>query len=245
MASVLGFDAIWLDLEHHAYSVQTAADLMRAARVGDADIVARPGKGEFMRMSRLLEAGATGIMYPRCDSADEAREVVKWAKFAPLGKRGFDGSGADVPYCLKPMAEYLAQANEQTFVLIQLEEPHAVDQAEAIASVPGVDMLMFGPADFSVITGIPGRFDHPSIADALAKVARAAKNTGKFWSATCGSIEYAQRMIDMGCSLVFHGCDLVFVKNGLEQVKASFSQAGIQIGRNSAVGGKSYLEESR
>src|SRR6185312_651507 len=179
MASVLGFDAIWLDLEHHAYSVQTAADLMRAARVGDADIVARPGKGEFMRMSRMLEAGANGIMYPRCDSAEEAREVVRWAKFAPLGQRGFDGSGPDVPYLLTPMGRYLREANEQTFILIQLAEPRAVDRAEEIAAVPGVDMLMLGPADFTVLTGIPGEFAHPTVSAAVEKIARAAEKNGK------------------------------------------------------------------
>ena len=253
MASMLGFDAIWMDLEHHVYSLETGANLMRAARVGDVDIVARPGKGEFMRMSRMLEAGATGIMYPRCDSSDEAREVVKWARFAPLGKRGFDGSNPDVPYMLTPMGQYVREANEQTFVLIQLEEPHAVEQAEAIAAVPGVDMLMFGPADFSVITGIPGQFAHPSIGAALDKVARAAANTGKHWAATCGTPDVARQMIDKGASLVFHGCDIVFVKSGLEQVRAAMIERGLKLpapGSAATADGKahparSYLEESR
>src|SRR4051794_31025186 len=74
IAALLGFDGIWMDLEHHAYSLETATNLMRAARVGPtggADIMARPAKGEFMRMGRLLEAGATAIMYPRCDNAEE------------------------------------------------------------------------------------------------------------------------------------------------------------------------------
>src|SRR5688500_18912834 len=103
MTGLLGFDVIWMDMEHHFYSLEVAAGLMRAARVGNADVVARPAKGEFMRMGRMLEAGATGIMYPRCDSPEEAREVVKWAKYAPIGKRGFDGSNPDAPYCMTPM----------------------------------------------------------------------------------------------------------------------------------------------
>ena len=67
MTSLLGFDCIWMDLEHHGYSVETASNLMRAARVGRSDIMARPAKGEFMRMCRMLEMGAHGIMYPRCE----------------------------------------------------------------------------------------------------------------------------------------------------------------------------------
>jgi 4-hydroxy-2-oxoheptanedioate aldolase len=248
MVGLLGFDVIWMDMEHHFYGLEVAAGLMRAARVGNADIVARPAKGEFMRMGRMLEAGATGIMYPRCDSPEEAREVVKWSKFAPLGKRGFDGSGPDVPYLLTPMPRYLREANEQTFVMIQLEEPHAVEQAEAIAAVPGVDMLMLGPADFTVLTGIPGEFAHPSVADAIERVARAAKNTGKHWAATCGSIEQAGRMLAMGAKLVFHGCDLVFVKAGMEQVRAAASrELGIRFPAPAAAAGAagsgvSYLE---
>src|SRR5262249_53592561 len=114
LASLMGFDGIWMDLEHHGYSLETASALMRAARVGCSDIVARPAKGEFMRMGRMLEAGATGIMYPRCSDAAEAAEVVTWTKFAPLGRRGFDGAGADAPYCTMSVADYVRQANEQT-----------------------------------------------------------------------------------------------------------------------------------
>jgi 4-hydroxy-2-oxoheptanedioate aldolase len=245
LAGLMGFDAIWMDMEHHCYSLEVAANLMRAARVGGTDIVARPAKGEFMRMSRMLEAGASGIMYPRCDSADEAREVVKWAKFAPIGKRGFDGAGPDVPYLLTPMRRYIREANEQTFVLIQIEEPHAVDRAEEIAAVPGVDMLMLGPADLSVLTGIPGEFDHPTVTSAIDKVARAAKNTGKHWAATCGSVEVARRMIEMGARLVFHGCDIVFVKNALDQLQCTFGkELGIRFARTPAAGAgeQSYLE---
>lgn len=245
LAGLMGFDGIWMDLEHHGYSVGVAANLMRAARAGGlaTDIVARPGKGEFMRMARLLEAGATGIMYPRCDDAEEARQVVRWAKFAPLGQRGFDGSGADALYCTTPMAEYIAEANRQTFVLIQLEEPSAIERAEAIAAVPGVDMLMLGPADFSVLTGIPGKFDHPSIDASIRAVARAAANAGKHWAATCGSVEQAQRMIEMGARLVFHGADIVMVKSGLEQIRTTFAER-LRLtfaARDNASGGASYL----
>src|SRR5207245_3352910 len=161
LTRLMGFDGIWMDLEHHGYSVETAQTLMRAARVGTADILARPAKGEFMRLGRLLEAGAQGIMYPRCEDAAEAREVVTWSKFAPLGRRGFDGGNPDMPYCLMPMDEYIRAANEQTFLVIQLEDPQAVANARPIAAVEGVDVLFFGPADFTVLNGIPGQFDHP------------------------------------------------------------------------------------
>ncbi|SVD26769.1 uncharacterized protein METZ01_LOCUS379623, partial [marine metagenome] len=125
MVSVMGFDGIWMDLEHHGYSLETAGNLIRATRVGSTDILARAAKGEFMRIGRLLEMGAQGIMYPRCSDASEAEEVVRWTKFAPLGERGFDGAGADAFYTGIPMDEYVRDANKETFVVIQLEEPKA------------------------------------------------------------------------------------------------------------------------
>ena len=84
-------------------------------------------------MGRILEAGAQGIMYPRCESAEEAAEVVRWAKFAPLGERGVDGANPDNPYCAMPMPPYLKAANENTLLITQLESPKALDAADAIA----------------------------------------------------------------------------------------------------------------
>src|SRR5437763_1929375 len=134
LVSLMGFDGIWMDMEHHGYSLETAMTLMRAARVGSSDIMVRPAKGEFMRIGRMLEAGAQGILYPRCDDAAEARQVVTWSKFAPLGKRGIDSANADNPYCSMPLVEYIQAANEQTFVVVQIEEPAALENARAIAA---------------------------------------------------------------------------------------------------------------
>src|SRR3989304_622442 len=147
MASLMGMDGLWMDMEHHTYSLETATSMIRAARIGPCDVVARPGKGEFMRMGRMLEAGAHGIMYPRCDNAAEAAEVVRWAKFSPLGRRGADGANADMPYCTMPLAQYVKEANEQTFIVIQIEEEAAVEQVEEIAAVEGVDVIFLGPGD--------------------------------------------------------------------------------------------------
>jgi len=228
LTSLMGFDGIWMDVEHHGYSVETAGTLMRAARVGRADIMARPAKGEFMRMGRLLEAGAQGIMYPRCDSAEEAAEVVRWSKFAPMGTRGFDGGNPDMPYCTMPMAEYLRRANEETFVVIQLEDPKAVDQAEQIAAVPGVDVLFLGPADFSILSGIPGQFDHLKVREAIESLAAAARKTGKHWGMPCGTVEQAQRIMELGAKFICHMADIVLIKLGQEKIQQQFGPLGFQ-----------------
>jgi 4-hydroxy-2-oxoheptanedioate aldolase len=242
LVGLMGFDGIWMDLEHHGYSVETAGNLMRAARVGGTDIVARPGKGEFMRMGRLLELGAQVIMYPRCDDVKEAAEVVRWSRYAPLGNRGFDGSGVDNGYLMLPIPEYIAHANRETLLCIQVEEQHAVDQAEAILATPGVDLIMLGPADFSILSGFPGQFDHPKVTAALEKVAAAARNTGKHWACTVPNVERAQQMVEMGSRLVFHGADVVMVKLGLEAMQSQFGAAGFKFDNQLQKSAQSYLQ---
>jgi len=224
MASLMGFDYIWMDLEHHAYSVETAGSLMRAARVGTSDIMARPGKGEFMRLGRLLESGAHGILYPRCDNADEARQVVRWSKFAPLGTRGIDGANPDMPYCSMDPAEYVRMANAETWIVIQIEDPQALEHADEIAAVEGVDVVMLGPADFSILCGVPGQFEHPKVEEALQIVARAADRHGKAWGTIAGTPERARHLLDRGALWTTCGCDLIWVKSGLEQAKRDIAR---------------------
>jgi 4-hydroxy-2-oxoheptanedioate aldolase len=226
MTSLMGFDGIWMDLEHHHYSVETAANLMRAARVGTSDIIARPAKEEFMRMCRLLEAGAQGIMYPRCESAEEAAQVVRWAKFAPLGERGIDGANADSPYCFMPLTPYLKQANEETLVIVQIESPRAVANVEAIAKVPGVDILMVGPADLSVLSGVPGQFDHPILVEAFDRVAKAAKAAGIQWGSVTPNPDHTRKLLDKGALFLCHNADIVIVKRGLEQIQEQYGRLG-------------------
>lgn len=230
MTSLMGFDCIWLDLEHHGYSVETATQMMRAARVGSSDILARPAKGEFMRMSRLLEMGATGILYPRCDNAEEAAEVVRWAKFAPQGQRGADGANADMPYLMMPIGEYVRKANEETFVAIQVEDADAVARADEIAAVDGVDILFFGPGDFSILSGFPGQMDHPEIQRAMEHVAAAARRHGKHWGMPCFSPDHGRKLLDMGARFLAHGADIVLLKRALENIQAQFSPLGFHFG---------------
>jgi 4-hydroxy-2-oxoheptanedioate aldolase len=226
MTSLMGFDGIWMDLEHHAYSVETAAKLMCAARVGASDIVARPAKGEFMRMGRLLEAGAQAIMYPRCESTEEAAEVVKWSKFAPVGERGMDAANADAPYCFMPIKPYLRTANEETVVIVQIESPRALENVESIAKVPGVDILMIGPGDLSVLAGMPCDFENPYMIEARKRVAKAAKAAGIHWGMPSGSPEHTRQIMNMGARFICHGADIVMVKRALEQIQQSYAPLG-------------------
>lgn len=227
LGSLMGFDGLWIDMEHHAHSLETVQNLMRAARIGPADILTRPAKGEFMRMGRMLEAGAQGIIYPRCDNAAEARELVKWAKFPPLGTRGCDGGNPDNPYCCTPTAQYLEHANEQTFLVAQIEDPHALEHAEEIAAVEGIDALFFGPGDFSALAGFPGQINHARIREATDRIAKATQQAGKHWGTPVNSAEEARELIDRGARFLAHNSDILLVKEGFERIQREFSTIGL------------------
>jgi 4-hydroxy-2-oxoheptanedioate aldolase len=165
-------------------------------------------------------------MYPRCDNAAEAREVVTWSKFAPLGRRGFDSGNADNPYCTVPLERYIREANDETFVVIQIEDPEALANADEIAAVEGVDVLFLGPGDFSILSGVPGRFGHPLLADAVRKIAAAAERAGKAWGMPTPSPERTRELLGMGARFLAHGADILMVKNGLESIRSGFGPLG-------------------
>ena len=227
LIGLMGIDCLWIDLEHQPIGMGDFANMVRAARVSDMDVMARPAKGEFMRMARLIEAGASVIMYPRCESAEEAKQIVHHAKFPPLGQRGFFSASPDNPYCMTPMTEYLHEANEQTVLLAQIESPHAVQQAQAIAEVEGIDMLFFGPGDFSIAAGVPGQMDSDVMQDALAKMAAGALAAGKRFGTLVPDVEHAKRALDLGASMVAYGGDLHFVRAALTNMRKKFGELGI------------------
>lgn len=230
LTSLLGFDGIWMDMEHHPYSLDRAAGLMRAARVGTTDIMARPAKGEFMRMQRMLEAGAHGIMYPRCDDAREAAEVVSWMKFPPAGRRGCDGANCDMPYLLGSLPDYLASANQETFLVVQIEQPETVDHIEEIAAVEGVDVLFIGPGDLSIQYGAPGNFEDSRVQEAIQRVAAAAEKENKHWGIPCDTLARSQAMMDLGARFICHQADILMIKSGLERIRDEFGPVGFSFG---------------
>lgn len=228
LTSLLGFDLIWIDLEHHAHSLESVSEFMRASRVGNSDILTRPGKGEFNKMARLLEAGSNGIMYPRCDSVLEAKQVVQQMKFPPLGGRGLDGSGPDALYGTLPLDMYLEKANKETFLLIQIEDSQGLSVAYDIAKVEGVDMIFFGPGDYSLQEGFPGNFQDPRYWEAIEKMAQSAEMAGKMWGTPAFSLEHAEKLLGMGAMLITYSSDMTLLRKRLRNIQEEFQSLGFR-----------------
>ena len=220
-------DCIWYDLEHGPISLERAADLFRAVRLQGKDVMARPGKGEFMRMGRMLEQGANGIMYPRCEDAADAREFVRWAKFAPLGERGFAGDNAEAGYGTADVDAYVTAANAETFLAPMIESPTALANARTIAETEGVDMLFFGPGDYSVLSGIRGPLDAPEILKATEQACAAARAAGKHFGSLAITDEQMRRLTDMGADFLMCYSDMAAIAESFERMAARLAVAGI------------------
>jgi 4-hydroxy-2-oxoheptanedioate aldolase len=122
-------------------------------------------------------------MVPHVKTAEEARHIVEMTRFHPMGRRALDGGNQDGRYCQVPMADYLAHSNTERLLIFQIESPEAVENVEAIAAVPGFEILLFGPGDFSHLVGKAGQINAPEVVVARQRVAAAAMKNGKYMMA--------------------------------------------------------------
>jgi 4-hydroxy-2-oxoheptanedioate aldolase len=216
-----GTDAVWLCNEHVPTDWIGLENLIRAARVHDMDSIVRVSKGSYSDYVRPLEAGATGLMVPHVASAAEARQIVEWTRFHPVGKRALDGGNIDGQFCLAPLDQYLRHANTECVLIFQIESPEGLEQVEAIAAVPGFNGLLFGPGDFSHRIGKAGQLDAPEVVAARKRVAAAAQQHGKFVMAA-GLYAPLPELAAEGHRVIGIGADVLgltgYVKQRLELV---------------------------
>ncbi|MFC1461629.1 HpcH/HpaI aldolase/citrate lyase family protein, partial [Verrucomicrobiota bacterium] len=154
----------------------------------------------------------------------DAQFVARTTRFHPIGRRPVDSGNTDGAFCNIDPAEYLAQANSDRFVIVQIEDPEPMDELDAIAQVEGIDMLLFGPGDFSHGIGVFGQWDHPRIAEARKLVVEAALRHGKF-AGTLGSPDHVNELVDMGYRFISITADVVALSEHCKTVINEFNQA--------------------
>ncbi len=223
IAAICGVDCIWNDMEHVPNTELAIENQIRAAKMHDVDTVVRVRRGSYSDIVLPLEMDAAGIMVPHVMSADDARKVVHQSRFHPLGRRAWDGGNSDGKYCMIDPQTYLTQANEQRFVIVQIEDPEPMDELEEIASIDGIDMLFFGPGDFSQGIGHPGEFNHPEVIEARKRVADVALANGKF-AGTVSSPATLKSMVDMGYTFLNISADVVAMAVGFKAALAAFDE---------------------
>lgn len=193
-----GLDWVLIDLEHGAASDSELVPMLHAVGGSGVAAVVRAEQATRLRIGRALDLGADGVMVPRIESADEAREIASWLRYPPDGVRGVALFTRGLGYGAVSHGD-VAGRNEATLGVLQIESRASVAAAAEIASVDGIDVLFIGPTDLTHALGVPGQLDAPEYRDAVESVGRAARDAGK----ACGVLLWRPEDIDRYADLGF------------------------------------------
>jgi 2-keto-3-deoxy-L-rhamnonate aldolase RhmA len=220
-----GFDFVFIDMEHGNYSMETVADLIRGAKSAGIATIIRVPHLETHFISRVLDAGAEGIMVPMTSTRQKAEEIIRFSKYAPLGQRGFGAQLGQTDYKPLKVSEFMKEANENTLIVAQIETREAIENIEAILDVEGIDVGLIGPNDLSISMGIPDQMGSEIITKAIDKVVESAKKKGKASGIHIGNIEALKKWRTKGMTVLAFSTDIGFMynasKSNLEELKRS------------------------
>jgi len=222
-----GFDCVWMDLEHVPNDLKETESMIYAAKAYDCDPLVRVRRGSYSDLIVPLELDAAGVMVPHVMSAAEAKQIAYQLRFHPLGRRPMDGGNADGGYCMIDTQDYIEQANRERFVILQIEDHEAMDELDGICAVEGIDMILFGPGDFSHSLGKPGGIFDPEVQQAGQRVVEAAKKAGKFVG-TVGPVSKLSELLDKGYDFVNVAADVaglaLYARDTFDQARQQLQQ---------------------
>ncbi len=218
IAAASGFDWLFIDMEHGAMSVDDATRISIAALSQGVTPVVRICKDALNEGTRCLDNGAMGVVVPHVDTAEEAAEVARAYRFPPQGMRSWGGPPFAYGLGAVNPAEAQAELNREILIACMIETPEAVANAEAIAAVEGVDVLMFGTSDLTATMGIPGQIGHPDVRRAYEAVGAACAKHGKVMG--MGGVydeKVAPDYVKLGARFILSGSDHAFLMAGAAQ----------------------------
>ncbi|HTT38564.1 MAG TPA: aldolase/citrate lyase family protein [Burkholderiales bacterium] len=221
MMKTAGYDFLFIDLEHGATSVETAFQICVAALDAGIAPLIRVPHDELALGTRCLDAGGLGIVLPHVDTAEEAKAMVNAFRFAPVGHRSIGGGYPHFGFASAPAKEVVTALNAATLLVAMIETPRAVEHAEQIAAVPGIDVLLMGTNDLCLEMGIPGQLDNERVVDAIDKVVAACRKHGK-WPGLGGVYvrDLAKRYIARGMRFALAGNDISLLVNAAQEQAA-------------------------
>jgi 2-keto-3-deoxy-L-rhamnonate aldolase RhmA len=218
IAGTCGFDWLFIDTEHNSMSIDTACQIaMAAIATGVTPIVRVPGHQHY-HCARALDNGALGVVVPHVDTAEEAQAVANACKYPPVGHRSIAGNMPGLGFEGMPVGEATRRMNDETLVVVMLESPRAIENADKIAAVNGIDSLLIGTNDLCAEMGIHGDFGNAHVSQAYEKVIAACARHGKYPG--MGGVydpKLMERYIRMGMRFVLSGNDLAFLMAGARE----------------------------
>ncbi|HZZ59456.1 MAG TPA: aldolase/citrate lyase family protein [Opitutaceae bacterium] len=225
IAGRAGFDWVLVDHEHGFAGEDTLVHQLQALSAATAVPIVRIRVNEASLFKRALDLGARGVMVPYVSTPEEAAAAARAVHYPPHGVRGVARFHRGSDYGVSFDAYYRA-AHDAIVLMTQIETREGVENAEAIASVDGVDVLFVGPTDLTYNLGIPDQFDHPDFLEAARRVAQAAQRAGKAAGVLVHQPPLVERMRDLGFTVVALGSDGGAVAAGLRQFAAALKAYG-------------------
>jgi 2-keto-3-deoxy-L-rhamnonate aldolase RhmA len=223
-AAALGFDFLWIEMEHSPITLETLRGMVLATRGLPSVPFARVPLNELWTAKRVLDAGVLGVMFPFTSTAELARQAAAACRYPPAGRRG---SGAGLATFRWPAPEgYYDFADRNVVVIAIIEEVGAVDRIDEIASTPGVDVLFVGPSDLSFSMGLRGQMDHPRVLEAMQKVVVASRRHGKAAGRLARSARDVVQSLEQGFLLIQAGTELGFMADGARQFLSGLGRDG-------------------
>lgn len=233
LCGLAGYSAAWLCLEHVPNDWRDVEHCVRAAKIHDLDVIVRVSRGSYSDYIRPFECDATGVMIPHVESAAQAREIVDFCRFRPIGRRALDGGNVDGAFCQAPLQEYLDHANRERFLILQIESPEALENVEEIAAVPGYEFLLFGAGDYAHRIDKAGQYSCAEVESARLRVEAAALAHGKRCMAV-GLVLGADALKERGYSVINIASDVKGLGDYLSGQLSSFEQKGARPGAEKA-----------
>ena len=215
--SAVGFDFVFIDMEHSAFTIETVAELIKAARSADIVPIVRVPQAEYVWVSRVLDNGAQGVIVPRVNTPQQVRDIVSWTKYPPQGIRGFACTTAQTGGENISTREFMQYNNEQTLVVIQFERREAIDNLEEMLSSPGVDVACMGCMDLSLDLGIPGEIDHPEMVAAMDKVVETATRKNIAAGIITADMNAVTKWVGRGMRFVSYATDALHLQEAARQ----------------------------
>ena len=224
-----GLDFIVLDNEHGPFEAESSCEFARTAELAGLTALARVREVSRPAVLKLLDVGVQGLIIPDIHTTEQVQQVVDYAKYFPIGKRGFcpsrkDGWGFDATGQMSVMKQ-MEYWNQETLVIPQCETIGALECMEEIVGLDGVDGVFIGPFDLSISMGIPGQFDHPEFISALERVQTACKKAGKFCMIFAGSPAAVAERFRQGYDAVAYGMDVSVLISAFKQDLAAISRS--------------------
>jgi len=221
VSATAGFDWLLVDGEHAPNDLRSTLGALQAVAPYRAHPVVRVVAGEVPRIKQLLDIGAQTLLVPMVDTAEQAREVVAATRYPPLGLRGV-GSAVGRASRWSARGDYLDVADDEVCVLVQAETATALRNLEAICAVPGVDGVFIGPADLAASMGHRGRPGSPEVQQAIESAMRTIVASGKAAGTLTSDPALARRYLDLGCTFVAVGVDVLVYAHAARGLAARF-----------------------